>query len=355
MRRLSWLAALCVVSPCFMATAQTRPPEQQQSPAQPAPAAEPAIKLPSCEPIDFWAAQVNLMDTFNVAPKLTLPKAFQDAYLVPLFGVPAAAWTTYDVQAASQVLMACYQEAGKRRNQIDASALTNANRALVGLLPRTNDALRKARSDADTIRKDLDALPPSAELGRGIDSLVKANPAAPDLNIIRGLPRPVADPIWRLAQVELTLSDADRDSLWTALGERRRAMETSLAEDAAKRIVAASSDAAGVMALMDIHRRVEAMSDTDARAKLIHDADDKAATIRDTLRQAKLPSWTPPSCLELYRWPSRRRGGFVGRTSDPGIRPLDRRLDGRGCRPVQNLAGVLPGGIGHPAGNPGPR
>jgi hypothetical protein len=93
--------------------------------------------------------------------------------------------------------VACYQDAGKRRDQASAGAQANATRALLGLLPRINAALQKAGIDADTIRKELDATPASAELARGIDILLKENPGQPDLNAVRSLPREVADPIWR--------------------------------------------------------------------------------------------------------------------------------------------------------------
>ncbi|HXQ53576.1 MAG TPA: hypothetical protein VN802_20965 [Stellaceae bacterium] len=42
------------------------------------------VKVPGCDVIDAWAARVNMADTYNVAPRLTLPKAFQDSDLVPM-------------------------------------------------------------------------------------------------------------------------------------------------------------------------------------------------------------------------------------------------------------------------------
>ncbi|HEX3990515.1 MAG TPA: hypothetical protein VHX39_05000, partial [Acetobacteraceae bacterium] len=199
-------------------------------------------------------------------------------------------------------MVACYQDAGKRHDQASAGALANANRALLGLLPRTNAALQKARNDSDTVRKELGALPASAELGCGIDILLKENPGQPDLNAVRTLPREVADPIWKLAQVVMNLSDADRTTLWQALQERLKTIETNLTDDATKQITAATGDASGLIALTDIRMRVAAFSDPDAKAKLIQTIDTKAKTIRDTLHQAKPPVWVPPTCLDVYRW-----------------------------------------------------
>jgi hypothetical protein len=282
MRKLAWLAAV-LAFPSGIA------------------AAAPQIKVPACDVATVWAARVNT-DSYNVAPRITLPKAFQDADLVPVFGVPALTWGPDDIQAASQALVACYQDAGKRRDQASAGALANANRALLGLLPRTNAALQKARTDADTIRKELDAMPASAELGRGVDVLLKENPGQPDLNAVRSLPREVADPIWRLAQVVMNLSDADRAVLWQALEVRRKTIEVNLTDDATKQIAAATDDAGGLIALTDIRMRVAAFSDPDAKARLIQAIGNRTKAIQDVLRQAKPSVWIPPACLELYRW-----------------------------------------------------
>lgn len=282
MRRLLWLTAILAFS-----SGQAL--------------AAPQIRVPACDVITLWAARVT-NDSYNVAPRMALPKAFQDADLVPVFGVSALAWKQDDIQAASQALVTCYQDAAKRRDQAAAGALANANRALLGLLPRVNAALQKARTDADTIGKELDAMPASAELGRGIDILLKENPGQPDLNAVRGLPRNIADPIWRLAQVVMNLSDADRAALWQALDKRRTAIEASLTDDATKQIAAASGDADGLITLTDLRLRVAAFGDPDKKAKLLHAIDERAKTIRDALQQAKPPVWVPPSCLELYRW-----------------------------------------------------
>jgi len=259
------------------------------------------IKPPTCDVLTIWAARVNT-ENFNVAPRLALPKAFQDADLVPVFGVTATAWSQEDVQAVSQALVVCYQEAGKQHDQASIAALANANRALAGLLPRTNAALQKAKTDADTISKQLDALPASADLGRGIDAVLKGNPAAPDLNALRGLPREVAEPVWKLAQTVGFMGDADRAALWQALEARRHAIEASLIDTATKQIAAAPADADGIVTLTEIRQHVTELGDPDAKAKLSQAADGRATAIRAALRQSKPPVWVPPTCLELYRW-----------------------------------------------------
>src|ERR1700731_3391819 len=150
--------------------------------------AAPQVKVPGCDLVNPWAARVNA-ESFNVAPRLALPKAFQDADLVPVFGAPVTTWSDEDVKAVSQGLVTCYQDAGKRRDQAAIGALANANRALLGLVPRVNAALQKARVDAATVKQQIDALADSAELGRALEALVKGNPTAPDANQFRTLPR----------------------------------------------------------------------------------------------------------------------------------------------------------------------
>ena len=211
-------------------------------------------------------------------------------------------WSADDVQAASQSLVKCYQDAGKARDQTAAAALANANRALTGLVPRTNAALLQAKAGAEGLKKQIDALPDSAELGRAIDALVKANPAAPDINAYRGLPREIGDPIWRLANTVLTLADTDREPLYQSLADRSKAIQASIGGDAEKAIAAAPEDAGGVIAVMEVRQRVAAMSDPDAKAKLAKEADDRAQKIRDALRQAKPPVFVPPTCLDVYKW-----------------------------------------------------
>jgi hypothetical protein len=260
------------------------------------------VKLPDCGAIDLWSARVNVTDTYNVAPKLPLPKAFQDAELVPVFGISVLAWNQEDVQAVSRSLVTCYQEANKNHDATTAGALANANRALLGLVPRTNAALQKAKSDAAAAKQQIDALPDSAELGSAIEILLHANPAAPDINAYRAIPRPVGEPIWRLALAVLNLADSDREPLYKALGERGGKIQAGMSGEAEKAIAAAPENAAGVIALMEVRQKALGIGDADIRVKLTKSADDRAQHIRDALRQAKPALWVPPSCLELYRW-----------------------------------------------------
>src|ERR1700722_2228011 len=226
------------------------------------------VKLPSCDAINAWSARVNMTDTYNVAPKLTLPKAFQDADLVPVFGAPVLAWSQEDVQAVSAGVVACYQDAGKRRDAATAGVLANANRALLGFIPRTNAALQKAKSDADAAKQQIDALPDSADLARAIDVLVHANPAAPDQNAYRPFQRPVVDPIWRLAAAVLNLADSDRAPIYKALGERETKIQGDLSGDAEKAVAGATNDVAGIIALMETRQKVAQIADADTKAKL---------------------------------------------------------------------------------------
>ena len=91
--------------------------------------AAPQVTLLACDAINAWSARVNMTDTYNVAPKLTLPKAFQDANLVPVFGIPVLSWAQEDVQVVSAALVKCYQDAGERHDAPAAAALATANRA----------------------------------------------------------------------------------------------------------------------------------------------------------------------------------------------------------------------------------
>lgn len=267
------------------------------------------VKLPACDAINAWSARVNATDTYNVAPKLALPKAFQDSDLVPVFGVPVLAWAQEDVQAVSAGLVKCYQEAGARKDTAAVTALANANRALLGLVPATNAALKKAKTDTDAAKQQIDALPDSAELGSAIEILRHANPAAPDPNAYRGIPQPITAAIWRVAVAAVYLADTERAPLYQALGDRDSKIQAALSGDADKAIAAATPDAAGIIAAMQVRQKVDAIGDPDARARLAKSANDKAQQIRDTLRQTKPAVFVPPSCLDLYRWSSAPNAG----------------------------------------------
>jgi hypothetical protein len=266
--------------------------------------AAPQIKQPACAALEAWGAHVNA-ETYNVAPRLALPKALEDAQVVPLFGVGVLAWTPEDLQAANRLLTQCYGEAGKRRDAAAAGALVNANRALQGLVPRTNAVLQKAKADAEPLVKQIAGLPDSPELDRGLAAVLKINPAQPDITPFRTLPHEVADPLWRLAsQVLPVLANTERETLFKMLSERHVAIQSNMASAAEKTIAAAPADADGMIQLIAVTQRVAALDDAAARTRLVQSAGDRLKQIGDTLRQAKPPAWVPPSCVELYRWSS---------------------------------------------------
>jgi hypothetical protein len=266
------------------------------------------VKLPGCDAINAWAFGVIATDTYNIAPRLTLPKAFQDQTLLPVFGVPVVAWAPEDVQAVAAALVKCYQEAGAAKNTAAVTALANANRA-VGAVPGTNAALKKAKADADATKQQIDAMPDSSDLGNAIEVLLHANPAAPDGNAYRGIAQPITAVFWRLANVALTLADTDRAPLYQALGDRDSKIQAGLTGDAQKAIAAATPDDAGIIAVMQARQNIATISDADTRARLFKSADDKTQQTRDALRQAKPAVWVAPSCLELYRWSSAPNAG----------------------------------------------
>ncbi|MBI3710512.1 MAG: hypothetical protein HY246_22945 [Proteobacteria bacterium] len=264
--------------------------------------AAPQIKLPECDVVNAWAGQVNPADTYSIAPQLNMPRAFDDSRLVPVFGVPALSWTVEDVQAASQAMVKCYQEAGKRRDAIVANALAAANRTLGGTLPRFNAALQKSKADADAAKKEIDALPNSAELDRALEALLKSNPAAPDGNAYRGLPRELVEPVWRLARAVPMLANNEREPIYKALGERRATIQAGLSDEAGKAIAAAPADASGVLGVMEARQRLAAIGDAATKSRMEQSADQRLKQIRDALRQAKPAAWVPPDCVDLYRW-----------------------------------------------------
>ena len=270
--------------------------------------AAPQVKPADCGTINAWAATVNATDTYPVAPHFNFPKAFQDATLAPVFGVPVLDWTQEDVQAASGALVKCYQEAGAKHDTAAVTALANANRVL-GSIGQPNAFMARAKNDAATAKTQIDALPDSADLSNALAILIHANPGAPDPNAYRAVPHPVIDPVWRLAQVVVNLADVERAPLYQVLSGRSDKIQASLSADAEKAIAAATPDAAGILAAMQAGQKAAVLRDADARAKLMKSADDKAQQARDALRQAKPAVWVPPSCLDLYKWASVPNGG----------------------------------------------
>ncbi len=179
--------------------------------------AAPKIQQPACAALEAWAAQVNA-ETFNVAPRLQLPKAFDDSRMIPLFGASVLSWTPEDLSSANQTLTQCYAEAGKRRDAAAAGALANANRSLQGLLPRVNATLQKAKTDADGLAQQIAALPDSPNLDRGLAALLRSNPAQPDVTPYRGLPREIGDPAVASCIAGVPGDDVDGDRSSDAAG-----------------------------------------------------------------------------------------------------------------------------------------
>jgi hypothetical protein len=263
--------------------------------------AAPQVKIPDCPTLVQWGGTAAPGQVFNPAPRLQLSKAFEDATLVPLFGVPVLSWTPEDAQAVSQALVQCFQEANQRRDQASAGALANANRAL-GAVPPTNAAAQKARVDAEAAKKQLDALPDSPELGRVVDGILKGNPAAPDGNVLRGAPREIGEPSFHIMQAVTMLPDADRATLYQSLAQRRDAIVGKQVGDAEQTIAKAPEDAGGILAIIQLRAGFDAVSDEATRAKLRKSADDRADQIRAALRQAKPAVLVPPNCADLYKW-----------------------------------------------------
>jgi hypothetical protein len=273
--------------------------------------AAPQIRPADCPTINAWAAKVNPNDTYPVAPHFAFPKAFQDANLAPVFGVPVLDWTPEDIQAASGALVKCYQDAGARRDNAAVTALANANRVL-GTLAQPNAFMARARNDSNAAKQQVDALPDSSDLSNALAILLHANPGTPDPNAYRAIPHPVVDSVWRLAQAVANLADVDRAPLYQALGDRNVKIQASLSADANQAIAAATPDSAGVIAAMQAGQKAALISDPNARAQLMKSADDKAQQTRDALRQTKPAVWVPPACLDLYRWSS----AFTGKISN---------------------------------------
>ena len=280
--------------------------------------AAPQIKQPGCDAMAAWGSHVNA-ENYNVAPRLQLPKALEDAQVVPLFGVSVLDWTQEDLQAANQLLTKCWNEARAHRDGAAVTALANANRALQGLVPRVDAALHKAKADAEPLEQKIAGLPDSADLDRGLAALLKIDPVRPDAAPFQTLPREIADPLWRLAtQVLPVLANGERGRLFKSLGERHAKMQSGIAAAAEKSIASAPEDADGVIALIAAARQVAAVDDANARARLLKTAGEKAQKVRGMLRQAKPAAWVPPDCLDLYRWSSAPNAGTGVNVGDRG-------------------------------------
>ena len=264
--------------------------------------AAPKISVPGCDRLQPWAATVVVADTYDVAPILKLPKALQDAAVVPVFGTPALTWDKGDIRAVSQALVKCSIEAKKRRDKPAMDAYAAANYAVAKLLAGTIAYLEKAKKDAATYKAAIDALPDSAELDRGLKVLLAADPAAPVATAYQGLPRPVIDPLWRLANTARTLAHVDREMLYADLAKRRETIQAGLGDETGKVIAAAPADADGVLALMQIRQDLGKMAETDARRGLEASIGARLQEVYTALRAVSPPAWIPPDCPDLYRW-----------------------------------------------------
>ena len=327
--------------------------------------AAPKIKQPSCDALATWGAHVNA-ENYNVAPRLQLPKALEDAQVVPLFGASVLTWTPEDLQSANQILTKCWNEARARRDGTAANEFVNANRALQGLVPRVNATLHKATADAEPLEQKLAGLPDSPALDRGLAAFLKINPAQPDVGPLRMLPPEIADPLIRLAaQVLPVLANDQREKLFKALGDRHAKMQAGIASAAEKSIASAAEDADGVVALIAAGPQIAAVDDANARAQLQKAAGEKSQKIRAALRQAKPAVWVPPDCLDLYRWSSAPDAGSavnVGDRQEGRLRfgrvfdvPVDAGAIEAGLRQAIDSGRAAPGSAGYPAGPAAPR
>lgn len=269
--------------------------------AGPTALAAPQITVPDCEALKVWSATIDPADTYTVAPALPLPKALGDEHLVPLFATPALAWTADDIKAAVNAITACSNEARKAKDKpaLDTFAVGK------GTLTALSKALAqsaKAQQSIAAQQAAIDALPDSPELDRALGTLLSADPAAPHLDSVAGLPRDVVGPVRAIAKSLPYLPNGDRERLFGALAERRAAMQAAMTQSLEGEIAAAPADADGVIALAQIRQRIAAMAASDALAGLDQEAAARAGQIRATLRQATPAAWVPADCTELYRW-----------------------------------------------------
>ena len=188
--------------------------------------------------------------------------------MIPLFGAGVLSWTAEDLASANQILTQCYAEAGKRRDAAAAGALATANRALQGLVPRTNATVQKANADAEGLMRQIAALPDSPPLDLGLAALIRTNPAQPDVAPFRALPREVGDPLWRLAsQVFPVMADADRAALLKTVAERHASIQSGAVAAADKSTAAAAADAGGMIELMAVRAHAPPPSRTPRPAR----------------------------------------------------------------------------------------
>ncbi|MGD9537288.1 MAG: hypothetical protein AB7P52_05960 [Alphaproteobacteria bacterium] len=273
-----------------------------------------AIATPDCATFGAWAAAIDAEDTYNVAPKLTLPRALEDARLLPVFGVSALDWTKEDVGAAGTLIKTCGAEAKKAGDATQMQAMKSAGWLLGKALPKAQGTIGKASADAEAQKAALVALPDSAALAKGIGALLALDPAAPDAKALGSPPREIGSPLARLAKDLVALPDATRETLFAALAERRDAILNGLAAAVTGAIDTAPADADGVLAIMAARQGLAGAGPSAQLDAAMPASEGRMAAIRDSLRAAAPPQWVPPACTDLYRW-----SGAEGATE---MRPL---------------------------------
>jgi hypothetical protein len=306
--RIPFATAWCRVSTALLIAAAA---------ALPAAAAAASMKPPSCEALDAWAGTIDWHDTYEVAPRVALPKALAEPQFSAIFGLPALSWTPADIQAAKQAADDCYREARKRRDRAAQKRLGAAGSTIARGLPKVLGSLEKAKESAVAAKQAIDALPDSAALDQGLEVLLAADPAAPDTNPLSHLPPEVGKAVFALARTLPALAEDERAPIFKALTERRAAIGAGLTRGAEKAIAAAPDDSAGILALLTQRQDLAELPDADARTRLEQQIDRRVRQIRDGLRQAKPPVWVPPACVDLYRWagqPGANQGVKLGRT-----------------------------------------
>ncbi|MGH7100763.1 MAG: hypothetical protein ACREFJ_00040 [Acetobacteraceae bacterium] len=276
------------------------------------------MRPPSCAALVAWGQSINPRDTYHVAPRLAVPKAFQEPAFSAIFGAPALDWSVEDVKTARHAIDLCYQEVRKARDRAAAAALVAGARDLTRLLPKVAATLQKSARTADAATNAIAALPDSSELATGIEILLKANPASPVVNGLRHLPQAAAVPLLHLAGTLPTLSDQSRAAIFKTLAERHDKIESAMTDSAAKAIAAAPATSAGIIALLEQRQDLARIADPAAHAQLATEIDQRIARIRDGLRQARPAVWVPPECTALYRWagePGANQATPIGRSS----------------------------------------
>ena len=263
-----------------------------------APPAFAAVTVPGCDGLLAWSSTVDLNDkSFAVTPALKLPGALADDKLTAAFGAPLLAWEAADTKAAAQALSVCSKEAKKARDAGAVAAYGAGYNAVAKQIPYVLKVVEKARANAATYMAAIDELPDSPDLDRGLRAVLEGQPGAPDRAAFQGLPREISDPTYRLAAETGMLPAADRTPMTATLADRRQRIQASIGGEARQQVAAASADAAGIFALMELQRQGAGV-DPATDAAIV----DRAEEIRAGLRAATPAQWVPPACADLYAW-----------------------------------------------------